>query len=79
MQVQAFVVDKMQTMTMKGGNTTQLYKGDGRLVMARSLECLWPGIVKVTRRFGHPQHSVNWSRFRMPLKLKPEHEKEKNQ
>ena len=28
----------MHTMTMKGGNTDQLYKGDGRLTMARSLE-----------------------------------------
>ena len=39
----AFMVDKAHTMTMKGGNTSELYnKEDGRLKMARSLERVWP-------------------------------------
>lgn len=64
----AFLVQKMTTMTMKGGNSDQLYRGDGRLVMARSLERVWPGVVTVKRRFKRPQHVVNWSKFDTPLR-----------
>jgi len=61
----AFLIDKMATMTMKGGNAEVLYKGDGRLKMARSLERLWPGVVTVNRRFDRPQHVIKdqWKRF----------------
>lgn len=63
--INAFLIEKMQTMRMKGGNTDNLYQGDGRLKMSRSLERLWPGVVKTTRRFGRPQHRVkdHWRRF----------------
>lgn len=69
----AFLVWKMTTMTVKGGNTAELYKGDGRLKMARSLERAWPGVVTTTRRFQRPQHLVKgaWRAFDTPLKLKP--------
>lgn len=68
-----FLIEKMRTMTMKGGNATELYKGDGRLRMARSLERVWPYVVTTGRRFKRPQHVVrdNWLRFDTPLKLKP--------
>ncbi len=61
----AFSVDKVGTMTMKGGNSDQLYKGSGRLVMARALEEVWPDHVKVKWRFGRPQHVVknSWKDF----------------
>ena len=61
----AFLIDKMATMQMKGGNTDVLYKGDGRLVMAKSLERMWPGVVKTERRFNRPQHVVKnaWKGF----------------
>ena len=64
---------KMRTMTMRGGNSDQLYKGDGRLTMARSLERVWPYVVSTDRRFQRPQHVVRhaWRRFDTPLKLKP--------
>jgi len=64
-QMQIFLIDKLQTMTMKGGNTDQLYDGDGRLYMARSLERKWPGVVKTTRKFKRPQHHIkaNWQHF----------------
>lgn len=68
--VNAFLVKKMRTMTVKGGNTEDLYQGDGRLRMARSLERMWPGVVETKRRFHRPQHVINWSRFDTPLKLK---------
>jgi hypothetical protein len=69
----AFYVWKKWTMQLKGGNTTTLYQGDGRLKMARSLERLWPGVVETKRRFQRPQHVVKdaWKRFDTPLKLKP--------
>lgn len=68
-----FLIEKMATMTMKGGNSDQLYKDDGRLKMARSLERAWPGVVSVSRRFSRPQHIVKdaWQKFDTQLKLKP--------
>ncbi len=68
----AFLVYKMTTMTTKGGNTVELYKGDGRLKMARSLERAWPGVVETKRRFQRPQHVVkgSWKNFDTPLKRK---------
>lgn len=56
-------------MSMKGGNTKDLYKKDGRLVMARALEEMWPKYVNTIWRFGRPQHSVNWGVFKHRLKL----------
>ena len=68
-----FLIQKITTMTVKGGNTDDLYQGDGRLTMARSLERVWPGVVKTDRRFKRPQHVVKdeWRRFDTPLKFKP--------
>jgi len=68
----AFMVDKIRTMTVKGGNTP-IYEGDGRLKMAKAMERLWPGVVETGRRFKRPQHVVKdqWRRFDTPLKLKP--------
>jgi hypothetical protein len=71
--INVFLANKMATMIMKGGNTKELYKGDGRLKMARALERLWPGVVKTDRRFNRPQHVIknSWKLFDTPLKLKP--------
>jgi hypothetical protein len=69
----AFLAWKTRTMTMKGGNSTELYQGDGRLKMARALERKWPGVVTTGRRFQRPQHIVknSWRGFDAALKLKP--------
>jgi hypothetical protein len=71
--VNVFLIQKMTTMTMKGGNTEDLYKDDGRLKMARSLERVWPHVVSTDRRFRRPQHVIRdaWRGFDTPLKLKP--------
>lgn len=75
----AFLCMKTTTMSMKGGNTDELYQGvgsdkkedDGRWKMAESLRKQHPDIVKVTRRWKRWQHSVNYSAFRKnELKLK---------
>lgn len=70
--VNAFCGDKAATMSLHGGNTNQLYEGDGRLKMSRALERKWPGVVSTDRRYRRPQHVVRnqWRGFDTPLKLK---------
>lgn len=67
-----FVANKERTMIVKGGNSAELYEGDGRLRMARALERVWPGVVSVDRRFERPQHVIRdaWRKFDTPLKLR---------
>jgi hypothetical protein len=64
----AFLADKVATMLMKGGNTDELYRldgqKDGRLIMARSLVEQHPDVVKVIRRWGRWQHSVDYRPFK---------------
>jgi hypothetical protein len=68
--VNVFLIDKKTTMTMKGGNE-DLYAGDGRLEMARSLQRTWPGVVAVVKRYGRPTHYVDWTQFRDRPALEP--------
>lgn len=65
----AFNVEKMQTMIIKGGNTDDLYQKDGRLRMARTLEKMWPEYVSVVKKFGRAQHQIkdSWRCFKTPL------------
>lgn len=72
----AFLADKQCTMTMKGGNTDELYKQDdkfdGRLEMAKSLQEQHPDCVTITRKWGRWQHQVDYRRFKNnKLILKP--------
>ena len=60
----AFLMDKKVTMTMKGGNTDELYQGDGRLKMAQSLRRQHPDIVRIVRKWGRWQHQVDYRRFK---------------
>lgn len=64
----AFLAEKVPTMTMKGGNTEALYKlndgQDGRLLMAQSLQQQHPDVVKITRRWGRWQHLVDYRPFK---------------
>jgi hypothetical protein len=64
-----FMANKAPTMVVKGGNTDDLYQGDGRLRMARSLQRQWPYVVETKRRFGRPQHVIKgaWRGFDTPL------------
>lgn len=66
----AFLADKITTMVMKGGNTDELYKGDGRLLMAQSLQQQHPDIVKITRKWGRWQHHVDYRGFRQNRLIK---------
>jgi hypothetical protein len=64
----AFLAEKRATMTMRGGNTDELYRRDGsfdgRLEMARSLQRQHPDVVTVTRKWGRWQHHVDYRPFR---------------
>ncbi len=60
----AFLAMKMTTMTMKGGNSDELYVEDGRRLMAESLQAQHPDIVHVTRKWNRWQHHVNYGVFR---------------
>ena len=59
-----FLQNKTGTMCMKGGNTDELYKDDGRLKMAQSLVEQHPDICKITWKFDRWQHSVDYSSFK---------------
>jgi len=61
----AYLALKITTMTMKGGNTEQLYEiEDGRLKMAKSLQDQHPDVVSIARRWNRWQHKVDYSAFR---------------
>lgn len=67
----AFTIYKAVTMTMKGGNTDELYKQDdafdGRLEMAKSLQEQHPDITTITHKWGRYQHVVDYSGFKQKL------------
>jgi len=60
----AFLQDKAGTMTTSGGNTEELYQGEGRLEMAQSLVNQHPDIVSITHKWGRPQHLVDYKKFK---------------
>ena len=68
----AFIADKAATMTMKGGNTDELYAGtnqgnkedDGRYKMAKSLVDQHPDVTSITWKWDRWQHHVNYEPFR---------------
>jgi hypothetical protein len=66
----AFLAFKTTTMTMKGGNTEELYakagrkEDDGRWKMAESLRQQHPDVTKITEKWGRYQHHVDYSGFR---------------
>lgn len=60
----AFCCGKQATMTMKGGNTDELYQSNGREEMAHSLLEQHPDVVTVIRRWKRPQHFVNYAPFK---------------
>lgn len=60
----AFLADKMATLTMKGGNTEELYAGDGRLKMAQSLQEQHPDVAKISFKWGRWQHVVDYKPFK---------------
>lgn len=60
----AFLAKKMPTMKMTGGNTDELYQGDGRLHMAQSLVEQHPDCVRLAKKWGRWQHHVSYRAFK---------------
>jgi len=62
-----FLCEKTVTMSMKGGNTDELYKQDdkfdGRKEMALSLWHQHPDVTKIVQKWGRWQHKVNYRPF----------------
>lgn len=61
---QAFLQNKIRTMTLQGGNTDDLYSGDGRKKMAESLQKQHPDVTQVKWKFDRWQHEVDYRPFR---------------
>jgi hypothetical protein len=59
----AFLIGKATTMTVGGGNTPY-YQGDGRLKMARELRDKHPDVTRISHKFGHWQHHVDYRSFK---------------
>lgn len=59
-----FLIGKITTMRMKGGNTDELYKDDGRRKMAEVLIEMHPDVTKIVWKFGRWQHQVNYKPFK---------------
>lgn len=69
----AFLAGKVCTMRMSGGNTDELYAGDGRRVMAESLVEQHPDVARVAWKFKRWQHHVDYRPFKKnTLKIKSE-------
>lgn len=61
----AFLQGKATTMTLKGGNTDEVYiDGDNRLKFAQSLKEQHPDLVEITEKFGRFHHHVNYKPFK---------------
>lgn len=61
----AFSQEKSQTMTVTGGNTEELYSGDGRKKMAESLKEQHPDVTTVVWKWNRWQHHVDYRRFKI--------------
>lgn len=67
----AFLVDKMRTMTIRGGMTPH-YEGDGRYKMAQELVARHPDVARISWKWGRWQHHVDYRPFaKNRLLLKP--------
>jgi len=71
----AFLCGKEATMTMKGGNTDELYaRTNDRYEFAKSLKDQHPDVVEIVRKYGRWHHKVNYKPFKgNKLRLKPGH------
>lgn len=63
-----YMANKVSTADkMKGGNQTELYKGNSpekNLLKAKMLEAVWPQYTRTVIRFNRHHHLVNWRVFK---------------
>ena len=73
-QINAFLIDKGTTMTIKGG-MTDYYLSDeckGRLTFAEELQKAHPDVTTITQKFGRWHHHVNYKPFKRNKLIKKE-------
>ncbi len=62
-----YLAEKISTSSkMKGGNQTELYKGNDpakNLLKAKMIEAVWPQYCKTVIRFGRHHHLIDWKQF----------------
>ena len=69
----AFIMDKVPTLTMKGGNTDSVYNdGSNRLKFAESLKEQHPDMVKVVWRYNRWHHDIDYNIFKKNKLIKKE-------
>lgn len=67
----AFLIGKVTTLRMKGGNTDEVYaETDNRREFAESLQQQHPDVVKVTWKFNRWHHQVNYKSFKNNFLIK---------
>ena len=69
-QTYAILIDKVATMSMKGGNSLAYQERDSRLYGTHILIRRWPKIVELTKKWGRPHFKIknNWLCFKnIPL------------
>jgi hypothetical protein len=63
-----YLINKVSTSEkMKGGNQTELYKGNApvkNLLKAKMLEAVWPQYAKTVIRFNRHHHFIDWKQFK---------------
>lgn len=59
----AFLQEKTQTLTMKGGNTDEVYAG-GTLAKSQMIADLHPDVARVVWKFKRPHHHVDYGPFK---------------
>mgnify|MGYP001306283015 CR=1 FL=1 len=69
-QFNCFLQCKAKTLSMKGGNTDDLYKKtNNRLEFANMLQSVHPDVTEVKMKYGRWHHMVNYRRFKKQNKL----------
>ena len=63
-QFNAFLQEKLQTQTIKGGNTDDFYSKEGTLPKSQMLADLHPDVARVAWRFGRWHHHVDYKPFK---------------
>jgi hypothetical protein len=71
-QFNAFIQEKAQTQTLKGGNTEEFYAKEGTLPKSKMLEDMHPDVAKVVWKFNRWHHHVDYRAFKKNRLIKKE-------
>ena len=63
-QFNAFLQEKLQTQTLKGGNTEDFYSKEGTYPKSKMLEDLHPDVAKIVWKFNRWHHHVDYKVFK---------------